>query len=167
MWMIRLVGVLSLAFLSVPQRLWSIEIRDVLVRRLGEDDFPRLVSHSKAATNTNRRGMFRTEPSSATGLYFMAFFDQSLRRFPEGLSAVLEYYLPSDARCHRHTFPLSDLILGQRARRHRELWIGLTGSTTADLRSTDCLAWRLSLVDRNGNIVTRKSSFLFCERATP
>lgn len=160
-------GILAALVLVTGQSLGALEIRDVLIQRLDRNDFPQLAGHSQSKGGSQRYGLFRSERASVPGLYYMVFFDQSLRRFPAGLSVLLEYYLPSDSRCHRLTFPFDDLPLGPQARRHRELWIGLTDGSAVGLRPSDCLAWRISLLTADGEVIARKASFLFCDRSQP
>jgi hypothetical protein len=120
-----------------------------------ERQFARISEFFTGRENTGSDVILRSQPGEREGYYWTI----KLKRFPyreEVENAVrLEVVVPGDIEATLFSFPL-----GPAKRRNPLLLIGLTGDDWPDPTALP-LAWRISFLNAEGNLVAQAKSFLW------
>lgn len=131
------------------------EFTHVTVEPVSTKAFTRISEFFSGSENQGGKLILRTDPEVRKGLYVIGSLSTHAMRLPPETVVRLEFITPQSPRPQEVTFTLQNAN-----RNSRELWLGLTGE--ADLPEGDTLvAWALSLESPGGDILTRKTSFMW------
>lgn len=104
---------------------------------------------------TGNRSVVRTDPSRRTGLYLVFRLDSLPQSPPVSINARLDYLSAEGKNEQTYEFPM---IWENHT---REIWIGLTSDADGVRNPDPLVAWRLTLRDADGRLVTSNDSFLW------
>lgn len=117
------------------------------------DTFERIGSYFGRADNDGRDTILRTEPGEKAGLYFLARVKSAVPL--AGAKLTLEIIRPDSPDPKAYSFPVN---IGAQNHLYQ---LGLTGADWPGGRAVHPVAWKLSLVDREGRPVATQQSFLW------
>lgn len=122
---------------------------------LDEESFRHVAEYFGGTERTAGRAIVRSIPEERSGNYFIVELKRDLRELPAGTRVRLETIVAGQPEPALLELPVPGEPAGT-----RELFVGLTGED-ALTEETSLLAWRLSLVGGEGEILDRFESFLW------
>lgn len=149
------IAILTMA--APPAHTMADVFKSVHTRHMETGQFQHICEFFTGKERGGNRVLLRTDAEERTGLYFIAELMPRLREIPPGASLVVEVIRSDSNEIHTHEFPLPT-----EPARSRILHVGLTGGDWPEAeRRLRPVAWRLRLVDSNGDPVDSWSSFLW------
>ncbi len=120
------------------------------------ESFDRISEYFDSEENTGRHTVLRTRPEARAGYYFLVRTKTAVGG--AGLKFVLQIIKPDSPQTKTYTFSVAQ------AGKENVFNLGLTGADWPD-RKTHAVAWRLALVNANGDELARSQSFLWAKPA--
>jgi hypothetical protein len=133
----------------------SVEIEEILPRYIPAENFKRISEYWTGAENKGNRVILRSDPAVREGFYFTLVLDRKVRELPRGSVITGEFYTPVAKEVQTYEFALPNKLP-----KTKEVFVGLTG---ADWPGSGGMpgAWRFTLEDPNGEVLTQKQSYLW------
>ncbi|MGB0371861.1 MAG: hypothetical protein ACPGN3_11035 [Opitutales bacterium] len=149
----------SLSFILVgllcASDLFSQSIQTVTTRYQVANDFKTISSYFTDGDNTGPRIINRTQEDDWDGLYFIIEFTDRPETFEKKISVVIDVLTAFSPKPRQYAFTLSEPDTFT-----WEGYFGITGTDWTD-QETRPLAWKISIKDFEGNLITEKQSFLW------
>jgi hypothetical protein len=132
----------------------ELEIHKVRLRQIDATRFMRMSEYFTGEENTGKRLILRSDASRRSGTYFILTFNGPRARIREGCCFVLDIANggPSSSQTLRFEVP-------ERNKPPHSVFLGLTDATFTTTPVP--LAWKVRLLDPEGNLVTAHSSALW------
>lgn len=137
-----------------PALLQAVGIRNVSPRFFDRADFQSISEYFGVGEQQGDRLILRTDAERRDGLYFVVDLDTPVTALPADAQVVLDIV---NVKAEEQTlrFPL-----GEQDRPVKRLLLGLTGDTWST-PGASALAWRVTLLGPEGNVLTEAKSFLW------
>ena len=130
-------------------------ITRVITRYHTANDFKTITSYLTNGEDRGPRIVERSKPGDWAGMYFIVEFEERPETFSKKVSLVLDVITPFTPKPLQYNYTLNDTD-------HFtwEAYVGITGHDWPD-SEVEPIAWKLTLKDFEGNILSEKQSFLW------
>lgn len=143
------------AGILVAHGLAGVSVKSAYSREMGAEDFERISEFFTGQENTSGRLILRSQPDSRDGIYFILLLDTPAASLPAG-SVFKGEVIRSD-----RSLPLAfEWKVPAQAKSGKEVLLGLTGADW-NSEAINATAWRITLVDANGNSLAEFKSYLW------
>ncbi len=133
----------------------EVEIDSVVWHYKPEKTFKRIGEYFDGEERFGRKIVLRTQESPREGLYFVVRMTEFADSLPNGCSIEVDMLRPDVKEPVTQKFPLPD-----ERKSHREIWLGFIGEDHPANEEAP-VAWRVRLLDPEGNVAATKESFLW------
>lgn len=137
------------------QAFTTVEIEEIKLRYIEKKQFKRIHEYLTGKENTGNRMILRSTPDEKDGHYFTLILDEKVGKLPKGTVIVGDFFTPSSVEKQTQEFTLPN-----KRPKTNEISFGLTGAKWLDKGGTPS-AWRFTIIDPNGNVLTEKQSYLW------
>lgn len=154
--LLALIGLALAGCASTPDEpIRSVEIKEIKPRYIAEENFKRISEYWSGAENLGNRVILRSDPEVREGFYFTLVLDEKVRDLPRGTIITGEFYTPVSTDLQTHEFRLPNKLP-----KTKEVFVGLTGADWPEPGGVPG-AWRFTIKDANGKLLTQKQSYLW------
>lgn len=134
------------------------EILQVYYRYIPEDNFMRLTEFFDGEENPGVRKLVRSTQEQRSGFYFVLRIKPGWKSLPEGSVLRVHYVQKDQIRPVVYDFELNEEVRSWKG----EIFFGLTGKQWL-AQGGEPIAWKLELLNPEGNVLAVKESFLWKE----
>jgi hypothetical protein len=153
---------LTLTLSAVPAQ--ALMITHTQPRKMENTAFTRLGEFFGLHPVDPTRVVIFSNPKAHAGLFFEAELDAPISKIPAGSSALLEIFIKDDQAPRKFNFAIPETKPEAKSKA-RALYLGLTDAPFSDMSSNkdakskvDILAWKISIVDRDGKVLASSAS---------
>ena len=150
---------IALTMLCAPllsaQEMPEVEIDSVVWYYKPEHVFKRIGEYFDGEERFGPKIVLRSQEGEREGLYFIVRITEFADSLPDGCSFEVDMIRPDKRDPVVVKFPLPN-----NRKSHREVWLGFIGDDQPAEKEAP-VAWRVALIDPQGNVVATKESFLW------
>lgn len=130
-------------------------IQSVSIETFTEKDLVSALSHINGNTLAQQHQFFRTKEEKE-GVYFMLYLKAKTDQIADLGTIKLEVQFSQETEPRQFDFKFKDNL-----RRMREIGLGLTGSDALLFQKHQMVAWRVSLINMQSELIAQQSSYLW------